>query len=353
MIELRSDTFTVPTLAMREAMARAVVGDDVYGEDPTVRHLEDMAADKLNKEASCLMPSGTMANLIAILAHCPRGYELLVGDESDVYHYEAGGASVLGGIVYHPVPTQPNGMLSVSALKQAIRDTGDSQCARPGLICLENSHNRCGGTVLPLAYLQNVRTFAQSQGLPVHIDGARLFNAALALNVNPAEIAQHTDSIQFCLSKGLGAPIGSMVVGSSPFIKEVRRLRKMLGGGMRQAGVIAAAGVVALEYMVDRLVEDHNNAYRLAEGLSKLPTIQIDLSRVETNIVIFCIKDERFTSQSFIESARCANVLVGECGHGHIRAVTHFGITSEDVDAAVAAFEEIIRFGPKNTRLRN
>jgi len=342
-IELRSDTFTLPSAAMREAMAGAELGDDVYGEDPTVRRLEELAARMVGKEAACLMPSGTMANLAAILAHCPRGHELLVGDESDIYLYEAGGASVLGGVVYHPLPTRPDGTIPPQALEQELRDAEDPQFARAGLVCLENTHNRCGGVVLPLAYLQRVRDFARSHALPVHMDGARLFNAAVALGVCPAEIARYADSLQFCLSKGLAAPVGSMVAGTTAFIRDVRRLRKMLGGGMRQAGVIAAAGIVALEQMVDRLAEDHLHARLLAEGLARIPGIEVDPGAVQTNIVLFRVTDQRFSCERFIKLARRAGVRVGEFGHGRIRAVTHYGIAARDVHAAVEAIERILR----------
>jgi threonine aldolase len=346
MIELRSDTFTLPTPAMREAMLHAPLGDDVYGEDPTARRLEQRAADMLGKEAACFMPSGTMANLASILAHCRRGAEVLVGDETDIYHYEAGGASVVGGVVYHPVPTQPDGRLLIRDLEQAIRDASDPQCAPAGLICLENTHNRCGGWPLPLAYLSQMSLFASSQGLPVHMDGARLFNAAVALDVPPVAIARYADSVQFCLSKGLAAPIGSMVVGSTAFVREVRRLRKMLGGGMRQVGVIAAAGLVALEQMIDRLREDHATARQLAYGLASIPGIEVDLAAVQTNIVMFRVTDERFTWRSFVQTMAQEGVALAELGYGRIRAVTHYGISAADIDRALDTIAQVIRTKP-------
>ncbi len=230
MIELRSDTFTLPTDAMREAVSCSTLGDDVYGEDPTVCALEELAAHKLGKEAACLMPSGTMANLTAIMAHCPRGSKVLVGNESDIFIYEAGGASVCGGITYDPIPTQPDGQLSLHDLAESFPDDPmDPQFALPALICLENTHNRCGGTILPLEYLQQISQFARARELPVHLDGARIFNAAIALDIDPSEITKYVTSVQFCLSKGLAAPIGSMVVGDSTFINCTRRIRKMLG----------------------------------------------------------------------------------------------------------------------------
>lgn len=349
MIELRSDTFTLPTPAMREAMFHAVVGDDVYGEDATVCRLEALAAQLLGKPAACFMPSGTMANLTSILVHCPRGSEVLAGDESDIYHYEAGGASVVGGLVYHAVRTQPDGRLLVADLADAVRDIEDTQFAPAGLICLENTHNRCGGRVLPLDYLAEVAAFARAQGLPVHMDGARLFNAAIALGVSPATIAQHADSVQFCLSKGLSAPIGSMVVGNAPFIKQTRRLRKMLGGGMRQVGLVAAAGIVALEHMVERLADDHCNARRLAQGLAEIPGLQLEPETVQTNIVMFRVTDERFSWRSFVETAQQAGVALAELGYGRIRAVTHAGVSGSDIDQALERIQQVMLRGPRPT----
>lgn len=346
MIELRSDTFTLPTPAMREAMLHAPLGDDVYGEDPTVRQLERRAAEMLGKEAACFMPSGTMANLTAILAHCRRGTEVLVGDETDIYHYEAGGASVVGGIVYHPVQTQPDGRLLVPDLARAMRDSDDPQCAAAALICLENTHNRCGGRPLPLDYLSQVAVFAASHGLPVHMDGARLFNAAVAQEVAPAAIARYATSVQFCLSKGLAAPVGSMVAGDGAFIRETRRLRKMLGGGMRQVGVIAAAGLVALEHMVERLADDHRTARQLAYGLASIPGIEVDLATVQTNIVMFRVVDERFTWRAFLEAMADQGVALAELGYGRIRAVTHYGITSDDIDIALERVAQVLRHAP-------
>jgi len=347
MIELRSDTFTLPTPEMISAIGRAPLGDDVYGEDPTVRRLEGLAAGRLGKEAACLVPSGTMANLAAIMAHCPRGAAVLVGDESDIYIYEAGGASVCGGIVYQPLPTQDDGTFLLEDLEAAFPvDPSDPQFAPPGLLCLENTHNRCGGRVLPLDYLEAACGFAAARGLPIHLDGARLFNAAVALGVAAARIAACADSVQFCLSKGLGAPIGSVVAGDAAFIGRVRRVRKMLGGGMRQAGIIAAAGIVALERMVDRLAEDHANARRLAEGLAAIAGVRLDPGVVETNIVMFRVIDDRFTWQSFVTAARRHGLHIGELGHGRIRAVTHCGVAAADIDRALEIIDQVLRQGP-------
>ncbi len=347
MIELRSDTFTLPTRAMMDAIAVAPLGDDVYGEDPTVRRLEEMAAEKVGKEAACLMPSGTMANLAAMLTHCPRGSKILVGNESDIYIYEAGGASVCGGLVYEPIATQPDGRLLIEDLERAFPDDPeDPQFALPAVICLENTHNRCGGLPLPLGYLREVGMLARTRGVALHLDGARLFNAAVAQGVSPAEICREADSVQFCLSKGLSAPVGSVVAGSRSFIEKVRRYRKMLGGGMRQAGIIAAAGIVALEQMVDRLAEDHANARLLAEGLAEIPGIGVDPAAVQTNILFFRVTDPRFTWQSFVESVRRKGLSVAELGHGRIRAVTHSGITAREIQSALEIVSRTMREGP-------
>src|SRR5262245_1525135 len=280
-IDLRSDTVTLPTPEMRRAIAEAPLGDDVYGEDPTINRLEAQAAARVGKEAAVLVASGTMGNFCALLAHCARGDEAIVGDQSHIYNSEAGGASVLGGIALHPVPTPPNAQLPLDALAAAIRDAGDSHAALTRLICLENTHNRCGGVVLAPEYMRSVHHFAREQGLMVHLDGARLFNAAVALGLEAREIAQHADSVMFCLSKGLAAPVGSILAGDAEFVARARRVRKLLGGGMRQAGIIAAAGIVALDQMVERLAEDHANARLLAEGLASFPQIGIDLATVQ------------------------------------------------------------------------
>jgi threonine aldolase len=342
-VELRSDTFTLPTLQMRETMAVAALGDDVYGEDPTVNALERRAAELLGKEAACLMPSGTMCNLAALLVHCPRGSKAIVGEESDIYRYEAGGAAVCGGVSYHPVPNQPDGTLRLADLEAAFPpDPFDPQFAVPAVICLENPQNHCGGRVLPPAYLADVGALARVHGVPVHLDGARIFNAAAALGVAAAELAGHADSVQFCLSKGLSAPVGSMVVGDRGFIASVRRTRKMLGGGMRQAGVLAAAGLVALDRMVGRLAEDHANARRLAAGLAGVRGITVDPRPVEINMVFFRLDGAPVTVEQLIARAAAAGVRLAELGTGRIRCVTHAGVSAEDVEHAIRVVDAIV-----------
>ena len=326
MIDLRSDTVTKPSAAMREAMARAEVGDDVFGDDPTVNHLQEVAADIMGKEAAIFVPSGTMGNLSALLAHCGRGQEALIGDESHIYHYEAGGASALGGIPYHPLPTNVHGEIPLDLLANAMRPAYDAHAAMTGVICLENTHNRCGGVVLSLEYMAQVKAFADERGIPVHLDGARVFNAAVALGVDVREIAQHVTSIQFCLSKGLGAPIGSVVAGSRDFIKRVHRWRKMLGGGMRQVGVIAAAGMTALTESPQRLHEDHANARMIAQQLAAIPQIELDLASVQTNIIVFGLRDTTMTIPDFIAKLKEQGVLVVPF-KDRIRAVTHCDVS--------------------------
>ena len=336
MIDLRSDTVTQPTPAMREAMYRAEVGDDVYGEDPTTNRLQAMAAARMGKEAALFVVSGTMANLVALLTHCGRGDEVILGDRSHTFLFEAGGSASLGGIHHWAVPNQPDGTLRLEDVAAAVR-LDDPHAPRTRLVCLENTHNRCGGAVLSVEYTDAACALAHSHGLRVHIDGARIFNAAVALGIPARDLVRDADSVAFCLSKGLSAPVGSLLCGSAAFIREARRWRKAVGGGMRQCGVIAAAGVVALEEMVDRLAEDHANARRLAEGIAAVPGLEIDPGKVQTDIVILSVDPERATASQLVEALRARGVQMGATGPSQIRAVTHYGIGAADVDAAIAA----------------
>jgi threonine aldolase len=345
MIDLRSDTVTLPAPAMREAMTHAEVGDDVYGEDPTINRLEVLAAEKVGKEAAVLVPSGTMGNLAALLTHCERGQRVLLGSESHIFHYEVGGAAALGGLAYHLLPNLPDGTIEMAALEEALaHGPHDMHHAAPGVICLENTHNRCGGAVVSPDYMAQVHALAQRRGLPLHLDGARIFNAALALGIDARELTQHADSVQFCLSKGLAAPVGSLVAGSAPCIQRVRRMRKMLGGGMRQAGIIAAAGMVALTQMVERLHEDHENARLLAAELAQIPGVRLDPARVQTNMVMLQLEDGQMAAPHFLAALREEGVLMGDSG-ANIRAVTHYGITAADVRAAAAAVRKVLGEG--------
>ncbi len=339
MIDLRSDTVTLPTPAMREAMYRAEVGDDVYGEDPTTNRLETLAAERLGKEATLFVASGTMGNLVALLTHCGRGDEAILGDRSHTLLFEAGGSASLGGIHHYAVPNQPDGTLRLEDIEAAIRPDNEHY-PRTRLLCLENTHNRCGGAVLDVAYTDAACELAHSHGLRVHIDGARIFNAAVALGVPARDLVRSADSVSFCLSKGLSAPVGSLLCGSAAFVAEARRWRKAVGGGMRQCGVIAAAGIVALEQMVDRLAEDHANARRFAEGIAAVPGIELDPARVETDIVIFGVDPERMPALQLVSMLYARGVQMSATGPVHIRAVTHYGISTADVDAAIGAVRE-------------
>ena len=341
-IDLRSDTVTLPPPEMREAIARAELGDDVYGEDPEVNRLEAMAASLLGMEASVFVPSGTMANLLALLAHCPRGRRVLVGDQSDVWLWEAGGAAVLGGLVYQPVATRPNGELALADLEAAMMDPDDPQCAPAGLICLEDTHCMSGGRALSEPYLASVRAFADRHHLPIHLDGARLWNAAVAQGIAPERIARHADSAMFALSKGLCAPIGSVVAGRRGFAAAVRRLRKMVGGGMRQAGIAAAAGLYALERMTGRLAEDHENARALAAGLRSIAGFDIDAEPPQTNIVVWRLATEERSAGHLIAELAELGIGIGELGRGRLRAVTHYGIGPAEIESAVAALRFVM-----------
>ncbi|MGZ3598717.1 MAG: low-specificity L-threonine aldolase [Ktedonobacterales bacterium] len=340
-VDLRSDTVTHPTPAMREAMYRAEVGDDVYGEDPTVNRLEALAAEKVGKDAAVFVPSGTMGNAIAILTHCRRGDEILMGDRSHTYLYEVGGASRLNGSPVRPIPNLPDGTLDQARLARSFLGD-DVHEARTGLLCVENTHNMCGGRVLSPATLAVIVAPAHSRGLPIHMDGARLFNAAVALGLPAAALTAEIDSVQFCLSKGLSAPVGSILAGSHDVIAEARRIRKLLGGGMRQAGIIAAAGIVALTEMIDRLVEDHANARKLAEGLANIPGIAVEPETVETNILFFGVLNrdgQPGDVTPLVTAAAAAGVLFSGGDDGRIRAVTHYGITADDIDRALLTVE--------------
>ena len=344
-IDLRSDTVTHPTPEMRKAMAEAELGDDVFGDDPTVNRLEEMAAARMGKEAAVFVASGTMGNIISQLTHCRRGEEVIVGDQAHIFRYEVGNAAALGGIPSFQIPNQPDGTLPLDKVEAAIRG-GDQHEPRTRLIALENTHNRCGGTVLSPAYLRDVRALADRYGLKIHLDGARVFNASVALGIDVKELTQHVDSVTFCLSKGLSAPVGSVVCGSKEFIAEARRKRKMLGGAMRQAGVIAAAGIVALEKMVDRLAEDHANARRLAEGLADTSGVSIDLERVQTNIIYFNLTP-RVTVAGEVIAQRMlehhVKILSPDSNSRRFRFVTHVWIDRPDVDRALLAFRAALR----------
>jgi threonine aldolase len=343
LIDLRSDTVTQPTEAMRTAMSRAEVGDDVYAEDPTVNRLQEQAAELMGKQAGLFVASGTMGNLAGILAHCQRGDEAILGNRAHTFLFEAGGISALGGVHSCQLPNQADGSLDLEEIQAAIRPD-DPHDPITRLVCLENTHNRCGGTFQTPAYTQQVSDLAHARGLAVHLDGARIFNAAVAQGVPALALAGPVDSVTFCLSKGLCAPVGSVLCGSKEFITRAHRLRKMLGGGMRQAGILAAAGLVALESMIDRLAEDHLRAARLAGGLAAMPGLRVDPPA--TNMVFFSLgAPVRLSAAEVVAGLKRAGILIGDTGAGRFRMVCHYWIDDQAVERTLQAFQAVLRGG--------
>ncbi len=339
MIDLRSDTITKPTEAMRKAMAVAEVGDDVYGEDPSINHLQELSAQMMGKEASLFVPSGTMGNQLAVLAHTRPGTEIILEADSHIYYYEAAAASVFAGVQPRPL-SGVRGVLDAELVEWAIRQD-DIHLPPTSLICMENTHNRAGGTIVPLADMRAVYDVALRHQVPVHLDGARIFNASIASGVAVKDYTACTTSVQFCLSKGLGAPVGSILAGPEDFIEKARRWRKRLGGGMRQAGIIAAAGVVALETMVDRLAEDHENARFLAEGLAGLEGIDFDPDDVDTNIVI--VKPTKMSIRQLGDELEKRGILTVVIEPDRIRFTTSLEVNRTDIEKTVTAVREILK----------
>ncbi len=331
-IDLRSDTVTRPTQAMRAAMADAVVGDDVFGDDPTVNELQARSAEMLGTEAALFVPSGTQCNLVALLSHCERGDEYIVGQQAHTYIREGGGAAVLGSIQPQPIEFEADGTLDLESVANAIKPD-DNHFARTRLLCLENTQD---GKVLPLEYIEQASAFAKGHGLGLHLDGARVFNAAVKLNIPVREIAQHFDSIAFCLSKGLGAPVGSVLCGTEALIKRAHRWRKVLGGGMRQAGILAAAGLVALNNHVERLAEDHANARQLADGLASVDELEVDPQKVQTNMVLVSMNQNH--CDALAEFLRQHGILI--ISGKTTRLVTHLDVTTDDVQSVVRRFKD-------------
>ncbi len=337
-IDLRSDTVTHPTPAMREAMIHAAVGDDVYGDDPTINELQAYAADLLGKEAGLFFPSATMANIAAILTHCARGDEIILGKKAHIFQYEQAGAAQLGGVNMYTLEQNYDGTLNLHEIEGAIR-ADDPHFPRTRLVCLENTVHGRGATPITGEYTRSVAELAHRHGLKVHLDGARLFNAAAALKVHPRELVEGVDSVQLCLSKGLCAPMGALLLGSKEFIAQAKRNRKVLGGGMRQGGVIAAPGLVALRDMRDRLVEDHATAQQFADGLAQIPGVVVHPVHIRTNMVFFDIPPE-VNVGAFVLAMQNRNVILR--GGPHFRIVTHYWITPEKVEQALAAFREVL-----------
>lgn len=342
-IDLRSDTVTQPTPAMREAMAQAPVGDDVYGEDPSINRLQEMAAARLGKEAALFVPSGTMGNLAAILAHCARGDEVILGNKAHTFLFEAGGISALGGVHSCQIPNQEDGTLALEDIRNAIRPDDVHQPVTR-LVTLENTHNRCGGVALSAEYTQAVGNFAHEHGLLLHLDGARIFNAAAGLDVDAKALVEPVDSVTFCLSKGLCAPVGSVLCGSREFIQRAHRIRKQLGGGMRQAGVLAAAGIVAMETMTGRLSQDHEHARCLAQGLAQIPGLVLDPGTPYTNMIFLRLAEDAQVGNAHEVAQRLAGqgVKVGVVGERRFRLVTHYWIDDAAVERAITAFRAVL-----------
>ncbi len=341
-IDLRSDTVTKPTPEMRKAMAEAEVGDDVYGEDPTVNALQEKVAKLLGKESALFVPSGTMANQLAIRSQTQPGDEVIIEATSHSYNFEGGGGAALSGIQFNCLKGD-RGILEPSQIEEAIRPD-DHHYPVTKLICLENTHNRAGGSIYPLEKMNSIYALAKSKGLLVHLDGARLWNASVATGIKPSVYAQYADSVSVCLSKGLGAPVGSLIVGSKGLIDRAHRFRKMFGGGMRQAGIIAAAGIYALDHHIERLREDHQNAKRLAMGLKEFKGVSINPNHVETNIVIFDISQTGITSSQLAEAMKAEGVLIHPTGKTQVRLVTHLDVSKEDIEIALKVFEKVFGY---------
>jgi len=340
-IDLRSDTVTLPTEGMVNAISNADLGDDVFNEDPTINHLEALAAKTFNKQAALFVPSGTMANLVAVLSHCQRGDEVILGDQSHTFLYEAGGISAFGGIHSRQLSNQEDGTIEIEDIKNAIRKD-DVHFPPTRLICLENTHNRCLGMPLSVDYTNSVAEIAKNNSLDIHVDGARIFNAAVASSVSVSELTEKVDSVSFCLSKGLSAPAGSLLCGTKEFISRARRNRKALGGGMRQAGILAAAGIVALENMIDRIIEDHNNARALAEGISSIKGIIINPKMIKTNIIYFSLDHKKISSELLLDKMLKKNIHFFELGPSWFRLVTHAGISKSDINFVVGEFDRVL-----------
>lgn len=340
-VDLRSDTVTLPTPQMREAIYRAEVGDDVHHGDPTIKRLERLAADKLGKEDALFVASGTMANLVAILTHCEQGDRVIVGGEAHIHHHEGDGIRRLAGVDLVELPNDECGLIEAVALDECLWDESGPA---PTLVCLENTHMRCGGVPITAEYTAKVASIAHERGIPLHLDGARIFNAAIALGVPADSLARDVDSVMFCLSKGLSCPVGSVLCGTGEFIVRARQSRRWVGGGMRQVGVLGAAGIVALETMIERLADDHANAWRLAQGLAEIDGVKIDPERVHTNIVVFDIGG--WEMKDFLTALSGAGVLALPLGPETVRMVTHYGIEREDIEEALDVIRRVLTAGP-------
>lgn len=332
MIDLRSDTVTKPTEEMRKAAYEAEVGDDVYGEDPTVKKLEETAAELLGKEAALFVTSGTQGNQVAVLTHCRSGNEVILEEDSHIFYYESGASAAFAGVQTRTIRGN-RGAMDPVLVEHAIR-AEDQHFPETGLICIENTHNRAGGAVIPLENMKEIYRVSKRYQLPVHLDGARLFNAVAFAQIPVTDITQYCDSVQICLSKGLGAPAGSLLAGSKDFIRSARKWRKRLGGGLRQAGIIAAPGYIALTQMRERLVEDHENARKFAAGIQNIPGLRV-VNQVETNMIVVDVSETKMSGEQFVGRLRAEGVLAGTSGPNLVRFVTHYNVNSEQIDNAL------------------
>lgn len=337
-IDLRSDTVTMPTDEMRQAIANAEVGDDVYGDDPTINKLEKLAAEKVGMEAALFVPSGTFGNQLALLTHTRRGQEVIIGKDNHIVVHEVGASAVIAGVQLRTLETK-NGVMSPKDVKKAIR-SDDIHEPETGLICIEQAHG-CGA-VVPMNVLREIKEIAKEYSIPVNMDGARLFNAAVSLNVDPKEITACCDSVMFCLSKGLAAPAGSMIAGSKSFIDKARKNRKLMGGGMRQVGILAAAGIIALEKMTDRLREDHENARYLARRLAELPNVEVIEDRLDIDMVFFRMGEDIISEKTLIDKLYEKNIKINGIEAGEYRFVCHIGVTKEDIDYVINTMKDLI-----------
>ena len=340
MIDFRSDTITRPTPEMRQVMAQAEVGDDVFGDDPTVNRLQEMISEMCGKQAALFVPSGTMGNQVSLKTHTVPGDEIIVERNAHIFNYECGSPGMLSGVQVYPIEGH-KGVITAEQIAAAIRpDNIHHPTTR--LICLENTHNRAGGTIFPLAEIQRIHALAREHNIALHLDGARLWNASVATGIPLKEYCRYFDSVQLCFSKGLGAPIGSIIVGDADFIERARYFRKAFGGGMRQVGILAAGAMYAVEHHFQRLAEDHRRARRLAEAIAELPGISIDLDTVQTNIVIFDLSKAPLSAEEFVQKLRDQHILMIHFGAAKIRAVTHLHITDEDIETTISAMHRIL-----------
>ena len=343
MIDLRSDTVTLPNNEMKQFIMDSPLGDDVYGEDPSVNLLQKKIAKIFNKESALFVPSGTMANLISVLTHCNRGDEVILGNKSHIFFYEAGGISAFGGVHSHQINNNDDGTININDIENAIRKKGDDHFPKTKLICLENTHNACYGSPINTDFFSEVKNIAKKHNIPIHLDGARIFNAAIALNKSVDELTKDCDSVSCCLSKGLSAPVGSVILGSKNFISKAKSLRKALGGGMRQAGLIASAGIFSLDNMINRIEDDHSNAKILASKLNLIKNLEINLNQVQTNIIFIYNRDKTLSNQDLLLSLEKNNIKIDYKGNSKFRLVTHSGFRKEDINTVIKVFRKIYK----------